>query len=202
MVRNKHYAAVVLALALLTGCVTGDDEAPGAGDDASSYADLLGTEIRGMSEGEVETLRTGGGGGMALAAELNGYPGPLHVLEHADDLELTEDQEVRVREIREAMLEAAKSVGEEILEQEKRLEAAFRDGTIDAESLKERTRAIALLRGELRAVHWDAHLDTLPVLTHEQVQQYNELRGYGDGAHAGHDHDAHDHASHDHAGHH
>ncbi len=34
--------------------------------------------------------------GLALAAELNGYPGPAHVIELADSLELTEAQRTRI----------------------------------------------------------------------------------------------------------
>ena len=38
-------------------------------------------------------LRAGRGMGLALAAELNGYPGPAHVLELADKLDLARSTE-------------------------------------------------------------------------------------------------------------
>ncbi len=36
---------------------------------------------------------------LAQAAELNGYPGPLHVLELADALELTPEQRARTQSL-------------------------------------------------------------------------------------------------------
>ena len=50
---------------------------------------------------------------------------------------------------------------------------------------------IASSRSALRYIHLAAHLETLPMLTDEQVARYQELRGYGDDAcadiPAGHD---------------
>lgn len=41
--------------------------------------------------------------GLALPAELNGYPGPLHTLEHADELGLTFEQRARTKALFDAM---------------------------------------------------------------------------------------------------
>ena len=40
----------------------------------------MSSPIRGLSEQEIDDLTNGRGMGLARAAELNGYPGPLHVL--------------------------------------------------------------------------------------------------------------------------
>jgi hypothetical protein len=48
------------------------------------YAGLEGRSIKALSEQQVADLRAGRGMVLALAAELNGYPGPMHVLELAD----------------------------------------------------------------------------------------------------------------------
>jgi hypothetical protein len=48
-----------------------------------------------LSQTDIESLQNGTGdafGGMAKLAELNGYPGPRHVLDLANELELTPNQ--------------------------------------------------------------------------------------------------------------
>ena len=60
------------------------------------YAGLQARQIKSLSEQQVANLKAGRGMGMALAAELNGYPGPAHVLELADRLDLTPDQRTKV----------------------------------------------------------------------------------------------------------
>ena len=59
--------------------------APSAAEDAltSPYRDQTAAEIRGLTEKEISELREGRGMGLARAAELNGYPGPRHVLDAA-----------------------------------------------------------------------------------------------------------------------
>jgi len=57
----------------------------------SRYSGLQQRSIKSLSDEQMADLRAGRGMGLALAAELNGYPGPAHVLELADKLELTPD---------------------------------------------------------------------------------------------------------------
>lgn len=61
------------------------------------------------------TLRAGRGMGLALPAELNGYPGPVHVLELAGKLGLTEDQRKRVPELHAAMKAETVLLGERLI---------------------------------------------------------------------------------------
>lgn len=144
----------------------------------SAYGELLDTEIRGIDPATIEGYRTGAGLGMALPAELNGYPGPRHVLDLADELELTSEQRTQIQALFDEMLPDAIALGEQILDQEAGLELAFRERTIDEESLRDMLVSIESLKAELRYVHLRTHLVTLEIMTPHQVQLYNNLRGY------------------------
>ena len=158
---------------------------------SSGYASLTSRDIKALSAEDAQSLREGKGMGLALAAELNEYPGPKHVLELADKLHLTADQRATVQKSHDRMLAAAKSLGEEIVDLEKQLDDAFSAKTIDEKRLDQLTSAIAERQGRLRDVHLAAHLETRAALTPHQVTMYVKLRGYSDGAqpaHHGHHH--------------
>jgi Spy/CpxP family protein refolding chaperone len=118
--------------------------------------------------------------GLALAAELNGYPGPSHVLELADNLDLTTDQRTKVQGLFDSMKAEAISLGARLIEQEAALDKQFASRTVTPESLKASTAAIATTQGVLRETHLKYHLSTVAILTPGQMQRYAELRGYGD----------------------
>jgi hypothetical protein len=59
------------------------------------YAGLEKRAIKALSDAQIADLRAGRGMGLALPAELNGYPGPVHVLELGDRLGLDAEQEER-----------------------------------------------------------------------------------------------------------
>src|SRR5690606_15449082 len=103
----------------------------------SPYAGMEPRPLKSLSDREIADLRAGRGMGLALAAELNGYPGPAHVLELADALGLTSDQLAHARALHEAMLAEARPLGEELVRHEARLEALFASGTIDSATLAE-----------------------------------------------------------------
>ncbi len=151
------------------------------GQHASPYTEMLDREIKALSDADVEGLLGGMGMQMALAAELNGYPGPRHLLDMADMLELDEGQRSAVRDIFDRMQAEARSLGAEIVETERRLDAAFADETIDEARLAGLLGEIATARGELRGVHLAAHLAVVPILTDEQRSHYDRARGYGGG---------------------
>jgi hypothetical protein len=67
--------------------------------------------------------------------------------------------------------------------EEHELEAAFRRGAMDERQLRTRVERIARLRGELRLVHLRTHLVTRALLSQEQIQQYNRVRGYSPEGH-------------------
>jgi Spy/CpxP family protein refolding chaperone len=146
----------------------------------SPYREQLASEIRGLTTKEVEDLREGLGMGLARAAELNGYPGPRHILDavKAGEFHLNPEQLGAVQHLFEAMSAEARHLGSTILAEEQALEAVFRAGTIDAPNLRERLTKIAALQGELRAVHLRTHLQMRALLTDHQIERYNEVRGY------------------------
>jgi hypothetical protein len=143
------------------------------------YAGMQARPIKALSEQQIADLGAGRGMGMALAAELNGYPGPSHVLELADKLELTADQRVRIQTLFDSMKAEALPIGAVLLEQEAELDKQFSGHTVTPESLKASTAAAATTQGELRQTHLKYHLSTAALLSPVQMQRYAELRGYG-----------------------
>jgi hypothetical protein len=115
---------------------------------------------------------------MALPAELNRYPGPLHVLEHAAALDLTPEQKDQLTHQVETMRTAAVALGEQIIARESELDAHFRSGAADADTIDRITSEITALYGQLRAVHLRTHLATRASLTEVQLAKYQTLRGY------------------------
>ena len=108
---------------------------------------------------------------MALAAELNGYPGPAHVLELADRLDLTPDQRTNVQTLFDAMKAEAIPLGSKLLEREADLDKQFAMHTVTSESLKATTAQVAMTQGSLRETHLKYHLLTVAVLTPDQMHQ-------------------------------
>ena len=90
------------------------------------YAGMQTRPVKALSEQQTADLRAGRGMGLALAAELNGYPGPLHVLELADQLDLTADQRTKVQQLFDAMKAEAIPVGTKLIEQEAELDRLVR----------------------------------------------------------------------------
>src|SRR6266436_8209713 len=78
---------------------------------AQPYSGMQSRSIKALSDQQVADLRAGRGMGLALAAELNGYPGPSHVLELADKLGLSADQRARVGQFFESMRQEALPLG-------------------------------------------------------------------------------------------
>jgi hypothetical protein len=112
--------------------------------------------IKTLSDDDIAALRKGEGMGMAKAAELNGYPGPAHVLQLARQLGLTEIQRRDVQAIFDRRSAAAKPLGGELIAQEQALDQLFAKGEITPDRLAAMTAAIAKLQGRLRAVHLSA----------------------------------------------
>src|SRR5215471_2658646 len=143
------------------------------------YAGQQTRTIKALSDGDIAALRKGEGMGMAKAAELNGYPGPVHVMALAAQLGLTETQQRDVKAIFDRMSAAAKPLGVELIAQEQALDQLFAKGEITPDRLTAATAAIADLQGRLRAVHLSAHLETRALLNADQIARYQQLRGYG-----------------------
>jgi Spy/CpxP family protein refolding chaperone len=145
---------------------------------AGPYAGFQGREAAGLSAEEVGDLRAGRGMGFALPAELNGYPGPLHTLELAGPLGLSEAQRALFAAQIDEMRREAIPLGEAVIAAERALDAVFRRGTATAAEVDAASEAAALARGRLRAVHLRVHLATFEAMTPEQRAAYSRLRGY------------------------
>lgn len=146
---------------------------------ALPYAGQEQRSIKALSEDELRDLREGRGMGLAKAAELNSFPGPLHVLELGDQLGLSDEQRKATESLKTSMRGTAQAIGGKIIEAERNLDLAFATGRIDPTILRSQVNAIAKLQGELRAAHLEAHLAQRSLMTPEQISRYDTLRGYG-----------------------
>jgi Spy/CpxP family protein refolding chaperone len=161
----------------LAGCLVAGP-ASAANPPPSPYAGQQTRPIKALSAEEIAAPRNGEGMGMAKAAELNGYPGPVHVLGLANQLRLSESQRAQIAAIHARMSAAAKPLGEELITREQTLDQLFATGEITPERLSAETTAIGELQGRLRSVHLAAHLETRALLSPDQIATYRELRGY------------------------
>jgi hypothetical protein len=144
------------------------------------YAGMQTRPIKALSDQQIADLKAGRGMGLALAAELNGYPGPAHVLELADKLDLTADQRAKVQALFVSMKAEAVPLGTKLIDQEAALDSQFATHAITPESLKAATAEVAMTQGTLRETHLKYHLATVAILTPDQMHRYAELRGYSD----------------------
>ena len=155
----------------------------------SPYAGEEGRAIAALSPEDVAEIEAGAGWGLARSAELNGWPGPTHLLELADDLGLSAAQRDGIEAIRASMNADARAIGAELIAAEAALDEAFEARTVDAGTLPALVAAAEDARGRLRARHLAAHLEAAPILTRHQRMTYDRLRGYaaeGEGSAAGH----------------
>lgn len=144
----------------------------------SEYAGQHMREIKALSAQEIEGLLAGRGMGFGKPAELNRYPGPAHVLELADALELTGAQLTQTRAIHARMLAQAQQAGTRLVAAEAALEQLFQEGSINPGNLNEALADIAHWQAQVRGAHLLAHLEQQALLTPEQIERYVQLRGY------------------------
>lgn len=154
---------------------------PGAahgGSPAQPYAGLAERRIKALSEEHLAGLLAGRGMALALVAELNGYPGPMHVLEHADALRLSVEQRRVAETLHDRMLAEAQTLGARIVALEEELDGLFATGAADAARLAALTASIGALTGRLREVHLATHIAMREALEQTQLVAYARLRGY------------------------
>ena len=145
---------------------------------ASPYAGQEKQEIKALSEEEIQGYLSGSGMGLAKAAELHHYPGPRHVLDLAEHLQLSEEQRRKTQTIFEAMRTEAVRLGQQLVDRERYLDTLFAAGTIAEAQLEPLVADLATIHGQLRTVHLRAHLAQRSILTPEQLRRYDALRGY------------------------
>jgi Spy/CpxP family protein refolding chaperone len=145
---------------------------------AGPYAGLQTREIKALSPEQLADLRAGRGMSFALPAELNGYPGPAHVLELAAPLGLDDAQAVRTRELFARMQAEAREAGEALIRAESELDRLFATRTATPETLSAATARAGAAQARVRETHLRYHLAMMEVLRPEQVARYARLRGY------------------------
>jgi Spy/CpxP family protein refolding chaperone len=121
-------------------------------------------------------VREGRGFGLAFAADQNGYPGPLHVLELKDRLALTPEQQSRMQALMDGMFAQARPAGVRLLEGEARLRALFAEGRTDEAAVRAVVAEVEKRRSEVRLVHLLTHLRTRDLLTEQQRAAYHAAR--------------------------
>lgn len=142
------------------------------------YAGQESRSIKALSPDEVADLLAGKGMGLAKAAELNGFPGPAHVLELSRELGLTDGQREKTKALFESMDASAKRIGAELVAAERDLDLLFKTRQVTPESLAAQLQRVASLQAQVRGTHLAAHLEQVKLLTATQIARYNDLRGY------------------------
>lgn len=155
--------------------------APAATQDTHAHSPYSGMQqraIKALSDQQIADLRAGKGMAMAMPAELNGYPGPSHVLQLAAPLDLSEVQRQRTRALFEQMQAESSALGEKLIAAEQALDALFSERKADTDTVEAATAAAARVQGALRATHLKYHVLMMEILDARQVAKYAELRGY------------------------
>lgn len=169
-VNHNYLTAVGLSFLIATGTALAMPKSP--------YTGMQTREIKALSDDDITQLQRGAGWGLALPAELNGMPGPAHVLELKDQLGLTPIQLEKIQALYDEMKRAAVPLGEQFIEVERQIDNSFASASMDENTLRKLLTASERLRAEVRFVHLSQHLKTAKVLNEQQVSRYNQLRGY------------------------
>jgi len=167
-----------LAIGLSIASAHAADGASHAHHGAGPYAGQQARDVKALSDDEVAAYLAGAGMGLAKAAELNGYPGPMHSLENGEALGLTPQQRAAVEAVMRAHKEEARRLGEEVVRLERELDALFATHTATPDLVEAKLGRVAAVQAQLRASHLKAHLATTSLLTPAQVEKYKRLRGY------------------------
>ncbi len=149
---------------------------------ASPYAGQQTREIKALSSTQTADLLAGKGMELAKAAELNGYPGPMHALELATQLDLSTEQKQASEALMGRHKAEARDLGTQLVAAERALDLAFSSRQIDAARLSAHTDRIGQLQAQLRKAHLDTHLQQTALLRPEQIARYAQLRGYSGSA--------------------
>ena len=163
MLKIIRVTGVLLAVAI-------NHAAPAA--QPASYAGQEQREIKALSPEEIKDYLAGKGMGLAKAAELNRYPGPAHVLELAEKLQLDAEQKILSTAIFKTMQAAAICQGKALVGKERELDRLFAGGGITSEDLRAALEEIGRLQAEVRRTHLQAHIEQRKILTQQQIVRY------------------------------
>ena len=129
-----RFIIAIVAIVFLTGSAMAQQP----------YAGLQERSIKTLSDQQIADLNAGRGMGLALAAELNGYPGPIHAIELASELHLSPEQITELKVLYEAMKTETIPLGTLLISQERNLNNDFADRTITLANLEVATQKSAL----------------------------------------------------------
>jgi len=161
---------VVVGIAITTAAAASAQHGHGgAGAEGHQMAQACATEFE-------KVVGEGRGFGLAFAADQNGYPGPMHVLELRDRLKLTADQEAKARDLMHAMFAESRPKSVRLLEAEARLRRLFAERVADDAAVRAAVAEVERARSEVRLVHLLAHLKTRDLLSEDQRRLYHEAR--------------------------
>lgn len=144
----------------------------------ASYTGQQQRTIKSLSDADVAGLLEGRGAGLAKAAELNGYPGPAHVLELAKDLQLSDSQVSATRSLMEQHKREAARLGATLVDAERHLDSLFAKREATPGAVNQATARVGELQAQLRAEHLKTHITQTALLDARQIERYASLRGY------------------------
>src|SRR5271168_3272311 len=122
-------------------------------DSTSPYAGQDTRGIKALAPEDVDAYLSGKGMGLAKAAELNGYPGPAHVLALATELDLSPNQKQRTEALFASMEAKATDLGRALIEQERELDGQFASKRATQESVAVILQRIGELQAKVRGAH-------------------------------------------------
>jgi hypothetical protein len=135
--------------------------------------------VKSLSDSEIAGYLEGRGMGFAKTAELNGYPGPDHVLELATQLGLSPHQRATIERLKHSMKKAAR-LGNWLVRDERRLDLLFAEGQANDENITPLVQRIGNLEAEIRLVHLRAHIEMRRILSADQIKKYEQARGHAE----------------------
>jgi peptidoglycan hydrolase CwlO-like protein len=145
---------------------------------SAPYADLTKRSIKALSDEDTKALLEGRGMTLALPAELNGYPGPMHVLENDRALGLSDAQRKATADLMQSHKAQVRDLGKQLVAIEKQLDTLFATKQADAAKIDALTQEIGKLQAQIRAAHLRTHITQSALLEPTQIAQYQKIRGY------------------------
>ena len=127
------------------------------------------------SKERTEGLLEGKGMGLAMPAENNGYPGPRHVLDAADQLHLTPDQKAKTEALVAAIKDEAIPAAKRLVADEAALDNLFITHIADLASIQAASQRAAQSESALRVIHLKYHLAMVSILSADQIAAYTAL---------------------------
>jgi hypothetical protein len=175
----KSLSAAVLVTVLAAPAWSNEPPQSGTAAKTSEYAGQETRVIKSLAAADIASLLAGEGAGYAKAAELNGYPGPVHALELAAALALDANQVEQTRVLMDQHRSRAKELGARLVAAERALDELFATRQATVDTVEASARDVGLLQASLRAEHLKTHLAQRALFNAEQTRKYTELRGYG-----------------------